>query len=396
MLIVALVSVAASIYYVLLPASLPDRVAPTAEIVHLDSTRSASSRGRGGQVATSSSHRHGDHTKLTHTGAPERAGKPRSTDKALTAEAPHTTTRSAEIGVALAAASSNTSAPAIPSRTQAACLAQLPIRITTLHQCRLRLFLLPSYPTSGNELVHSLFEAGTGWASSSVYKAEMQRLLFRHGPAHIYSPLEAELKTKGLRVAVGEGSTLVKSHYPTGLELMDMRKARHDDHHILARVAATSGVVRLVRNPGDQLLRNAARWGSTAECNWECFKLRAKFLCDRGVEKLDWERWLTFHKFWIRGFNVTIPKQVVRYEEISDPHKAPVVARRLFDFMGEPAPYFDKAMSVVRKAAYTHGALVKQMCGRAAARKLHNLTAAVSMVLGYRFNDKDAIWEVAG
>ena len=320
------------------------------------------------------------------------------------------------------------------------CLDQpFPVPASAPAACFPKLAFLASYPTSGNEIVHGLYEAITGitfavdapWGMAPkeggpVAWVPDRRLAEPAGPGHQHfkKPEAGDAgPSGGVRLHIhdrycrfgrttADGSesllpmgrgTLMKTHFPTtgsdgrGDPVWTRRYAwryRPSPPHF-----DVVGLVRLTRNPGDNLLRDAFRWDNR-ECQTDidCFREQAQGACERMFDFVP--RWNAFHAFWRgwHGRNKEVPHMVLHYEDVTDPARAANVMRRVVALAGEaPKEKGSVAAAVaagVRPLDYTPGTLVRDVCGADVARRLHAATSEGASGLGYAFDDAAATWAV--
>ena len=315
-----------------------------------------------------------------------------------------------------------------------------PVPASAPAACFPRLAFLASYPTSGNEIVHGLYEAVTG--ITYVVDAPWGLLPREGGPvAWVPDPRLAEHAGRryerwveprpgaggphegGVRLHIhdrycrfgrttADGSesllpmgrgTVMKTHFPT------IGSYGEDDAALAQRIAwryepkpptfDVVGLARLARNPGDNLLRDAFRWDSR-ECEKDiaCFREQARGACGRLLERA--EGWNRFHAFWRdwHGRHPEVPHAVLHYEDVTDRARAAGVMRRVVALAGE-APKEEGGVeaavaATVRPPDYVPGTLVRDVCGAEAARALHAATREAAEELGYAFDDAKAAWAV--
>ena len=304
--------------------------------------------------------------------------------------------------------------------------------------CFPRLAFLASYPTSGNEIVHGLYEAITGitfvvdapwgmapkdggpvaWVPDSRLAARSGRERWKRGngkAAARRGGVKLHLNNRYCRLGrttadgsesllpMGGRGTLMKTHFPTngsyakGDAALAKRFAwRYEPKPPTFDVV---GLARLARNPGDNLLRDAFRWDSR-ECEKDiaCFQEQARGACGRLLERA--EGWNRFHAFWRdwHGRHPEVPHAVLHYEDVTDRARAAGVMRRVVALAGE-APKEEGGVeaavaATVRPPDYVPGTLVRDVCGAEAARALHAATREAAEELGYAFDDAKAAWAV--
>mmetsp|Transcript_16647 Transcript_16647/g.40603 ORF Transcript_16647/g.40603 Transcript_16647/m.40603 type:complete len:411 (+) Transcript_16647:136-1368(+) len=269
--------------------------------------------------------------------------------------------------------------------------------------------ILPSYPTSGNGLFRSMLSDLTAPLETSMvmYNSSKQLPtgLFRLGPDE-NSTLVHGMLTAGDALPLFRRIVVFKSHMG-GKESnprMDLNAARL---HVARQHEALHGILRLARNPGDQMLRNHFRWNSR-RCylqGLECFFKRAKRLCPAMPDVA--EEYHNFHTFW-SNFDTNIPQRVAYYEHFTSKAHATDSMVAALQFLNTLTPDVDyerfykdedrmaKATNVIREPKYEHGKLLAEVCGVDIARQVHERTKAVTKQLGYVFNDEDGTWSLDG
>lgn len=235
--------------------------------------------------------------------------------------------------------------------------------------CSPRVLLLPSFPTSGNELVHALFEGVTNVATLSVYKRKGPRAYSARASAtadelSFYRDNDVTLCRTGRVLPVGRSSALVKTHWPSeGAEVGKREKRAHAyDGERWFAPAGLAGVVRVARNPGDHVLRNNFRWGHK-QCKGKCFFDNAKVSCPKLAKAA--AKWNFFHSFW-NAYNGSVPTMLLRYEEVAfSPESAVAQITRLLDIANTtekaPGTLAKEVKGTVRVPDYEPGTLVKRV-----------------------------------
>jgi len=276
----------------------------------------------------------------------------------------------------------------------------LPFSTSTVpKECWPRIVLLPSYPTSGNELVHVLFQRITGLITlNSVNLGEPAFDLSTddHDGLTMYYD-DKELCASNLTLPNAGQVVLSKNHYrnqrggpnPNLFESSIEQKSGE----VPGGVAA---VVRLARNPGDHLLRNFFRWDNRDCHGDECFFRRARSTCPMlAIKANDWN---IFHAFW-DSYDASVPQMVMHYEHFSQRDLASTAFQEMMDFVGateqEPGTMIQKVQDFVREPTYERGGLVARVCGVEVARRIHRLTKEYSEKLGYGFDSERGIWTLS-
>ena len=290
--------------------------------------------------------------------------------------------------------------------------------------CWPKLFFLPSYPTSGNGMIRTMFMRLTRIQRTSVYE-ERGKLLMKldkkkkHQPFNIYyNDIEDPIVPHPI-IPYGEYPTLTKTHFPKikGNNPVDFGYYSNTQAQINGTMLGfTSGIVRVVRNPGDHLLRDNTRWiqdcinfkgliTSSTEKE-KCFTQHARQYCDvQGALGSSLSKWLKFHRFWIDKFNSSIPQMVIHYESVTSTDPAVVYKefQDLLEFVGATYTTGDenKGASMeetlgdyIRPPEYEQGTLFAKICGVEKARELHTETQHITEKNGYIFDHDTGYWSV--
>lgn len=275
----------------------------------------------------------------------------------------------------------------------------LPFTTTDVpNECWARIFLLPSYPTSGNELVHVMFQRLTGLVSFNSFPIG-QAAFDLSTPTHTgltmsYDEEELCQPNNTLRIPVAGQVLLSKNHYrnQTGGPNPQLFHSTQEQRHgsLPGNIA---GIVRLARNPGDHLLRNFFRWDHRNCHDDSCFYKNAKSTCRiLGSKAFDWNQ---FHSYW-NDYDSTVPQMILHYEEVASRATASRVFRELIEFVAaeesEPGTMKKKVLEFVREPTYEQGGLVAKVCGVKVARRVHKLTAEYSSRMGYEFDNERGVW----
>ena len=291
----------------------------------------------------------------------------------------------------------------------------------TPKECWPRFIILASHATSGNSLFRSLTENITGVHNGMChYQEGTSTALFNIGnrsselsnsnlrgskaipPLTIYGFLDQLLPIPFMK----SGAIIFKSHIN-----QSSNKQRDEDKLMLKEAIANDklhGIMRMARNPGDQILRNQFRW-SNARCyskGDDCFYEQAKKLCPR-LQVLT-NTYVNFHSFWnelgldLDGSNSgetsrsSIPQMVVHYEHFSGRGNVEGTIRdvlRFLDNVTSPELNYmnflvkdriDEMSGIIKEPKYEHGTLVAKVCGKDVARSVHRVTKQYSEPLGKR------------
>ena len=173
-----------------------------------------------------------------------------------------------------------------------------------------------------------------------------------------------------------------------------------DTSHVTERVKGADGVIRLARNPGDQILRNSIRWGNQETYNQdkdvkeEWFNENAHKVC----KNIFSSTYLRFHSNWNSIDDDAIPQITYHYEHFSDPTHVMKATEKVMRFLNVAVQHDDiigdKLADLIDEPTYTHGTLMSKICGKEDARKLHAATRNVTEKLGYVFDYEAATWSL--
>lgn len=265
-------------------------------------------------------------------------------------------------------------------------------------ECWPRIFLLPSYPTSGNELVHIMFQRITGLISFNSVKLG-QPAFDLSTPDHTgltmyFDDKELCSSSSNLAMPVAGQVMLSKNHYRNQRGGPDPNMFQRTSEQQTDQVpGGIDGVVRLARNPGDHLLRNFFRWDNRDCHGDDCFFKRAKTTCKILESKAyDWNQ---FHNYW-NNYDSSVPQLVMYYERFSNRATTYDSFREMMTFVGaeeaELGTMNQKVQDFVREPTYEQGGLVAKVCGVKVARRVNALTKEHSERLGYDFDNERGVW----
>jgi len=258
-------------------------------------------------------------------------------------------------------------------------------------ECWPRLVIVPSFPTSGSSLVRNIFSVSTGLAHGSHYKKEGENV-FDFGGDSIFGTQffthSIKVCNGNLRLPYSGRVAFVKTH---------SKFFKHFSNESSEAVLQPSFIVRLVRNPGDNLLRNVARWRQHGKNrnndDFQSFSKRARSFC-RDVPVYA-DKWVEFHESWEEGAKkLGIPIINLMYEHVLNLNLVKQAMKKVIEFVGENSVYDVNYTQVLRLPSYVHGTLVKEVCGKEMARKLNEKTRNVSENLGYTFNFTEGVWKI--
>lgn len=191
-----------------------------------------------------------------------------------------------------------------------------------------RVFLMPSHPTSGSIMMRKLYEQTTGIAAGCQYREPESPLLF------LSVPLEKEWTLyvndrSSLRPPFGL-PTVMKTHFVSALW--------QSQTHSLYQQGIISGLVLLVRNPGDVILHNLLRWsacptGVSRQQRAGCYAEKLETVCRRAV--MHASEWADFYSSWLTlAASTHMPLFLLKYEELLT--EPTLTLTRLYHFMGVP------------------------------------------------------------
>lgn len=257
-------------------------------------------------------------------------------------------------------------------------------------ECMPTLVLLPSFPTSGNELATSLFKLHTGLVTGAIYRVESGNndpvYNWLPNPNRFFIARKAACDNKTLKMPHSGQVALLKTH-------SEFRK------HFRNKTGPAY-VVRILRNPGDHIIRNSARWmgrGPNKNDNFRAFAEKAKKQCDTLLLNKGWGayRWARFHKSYRENTKkFSIPNIILKYERMTDPKYSKKAMTDILDFIGEENKFDVDYAQTLKPIKYVHGTLFKEFCGLDNARKLHEITKAESEPAGYSFDYETGVWTV--
>lgn len=286
-------------------------------------------------------------------------------------------------------------------------------------KCWPRFILLPSFPTGGNELAQNLFQEVTGLLTGTIYGDGLEMSFFRRGPViprkvttqitsekpvtdfEVYMNHTLPCHSSFLTLPFKNRAAVVKTHYPVlSFRYNQSSQTWSNNDPDPTSGGILSGVVRLARNPGDQMFRNNYRWNSGTDgyCREKsCFIEKAKPYCKSMNMNLG--KWIGFHEYW-NHYNSSIPQIVLHYEHLSQPQLSPNAMRRMLAFANETLDSELKkrftlgevVQKIIKPPDYEHGTLLAEVCGVDTARYLHNQTKHITTKLGYQFDEETGVW----
>lgn len=163
-------------------------------------------------------------------------------------------------------------------------------------------------------------------------------------------------------------------------------------------------MIRLARNPGDQIIRNLLRcWDQNTKLKnkygvrniAKSCKTNVTDACIKAIKRS--QNYVSFHSFW-NDFDRQIPQTVFYYEEFSDHNQVAKATVKMMQFLnvtqrkhGDIAKQLE---GIINDIDYAHGTLMANVCGKDAARRLDEETKEVSQRLGYAFDYDSATWSL--
>ena len=300
----------------------------------------------------------------------------------------------------------------------------LPFKHDDPIECWPKMVIMPSFPTSGSGLARLLLQKASGLLVRMDHYNESSK---SHNPYHMYNVSSPEKEVYSVSSPCNDGNAdgvnsksiqledtslpipmmgkpaIFKSHH-TELHELALDRNRGDSHG-----GNIAGVVRLARNPGDQILRNYHRWDNKGCSNdkdnkEKCFREKAKSQCSR-VVSLAQTDWLPFHWFWNDFGGGNVPQVIYHYENFSDGSKVQEATEKVLKFLRSNVSkegsntsvendIGERIGGVVGAVEYEHGTLMAEICGKDEARQLHAVTKDVTEKLGYVFDEEAATWSL--
>lgn len=157
----------------------------------------------------------------------------------------------------------------------------LPLTQQSPRECWPYLTILPSHATSGSKLFQDIWELfGT---SMSQYNEPPRKIdkLFSFDNLDVYGSLKT----------VPYGQPVVFKSHVSQSKKKPRRQEMKEMLHRIKKMGLLHGIIRMARNPGDQLIRNSFRWGSQDkyckshkshyESEFDCFLQKSKRMCHK-------------------------------------------------------------------------------------------------------------------
>ena len=285
---------------------------------------------------------------------------------------------------------------------------ELPLNEGSPKECWPRIFILASYPTSGNKLAKLL--TTTMLQTNQLLNQYEERCaapsyrfkVFNKFGVRVSSMCNLDgFNATHLPIPMMGKAAIFKTHGPKGWSRYINRPnwaftedffPQEDETYPSAH---THGIIQLTRNPGDHILRDRVRWRNWCR-DWNSTRCKNKLddLCPQMADKArSWNNW---HTFW---FNKTkfpkTPYFFYAYEHFSNAKLTTKVTEKLLNFIGE-SPMVDgsEIEKLVKEPSYVHGTLAAKYCGVDVAREVHEVTKEVTERLGYKFDYESAAWSI--
>eukprot|EP00980_Cylindrotheca_fusiformis_P028724 scaffold22640_cov138-Cylindrotheca_fusiformis.AAC.5 len=285
----------------------------------------------------------------------------------------------------------------------------IPLKSTYPAECWPRPVILASFPTSGNGLFRKLL-------NNLTFPMQTSMLMYKSGetpiPFYKITPKGSFIGIHGnldepLALPLMNRVVVFKSHYGGDSDTNEYRIVRKLLHGAVSR-KKLFGILRLARNPGDNILRNTFRWR-----NYGCYKMGDDCFFDQAPKLCSFfgrnngthlKGYTQFHSTW-NEFDLDLPQHIVHYEHITNKTHAPEVLTRAMEFLNSLMPDTDyssfyekgkvlKMTSIIKEPDYEHGTILARVCGKEIARIVHNQTLIISERLGYVFDFESATWSL--
>ena len=163
---------------------------------------------------------------------------------------------------------------------------QLPLTEQSPMECWPRLIILPSHATSGSKLFQDIWTL-FGASMSQYHEPEHNNTnrLYSLNSLNIYG----ELETASVMTYIQQ-PIIFKSHISQSKKI-PRRQEMKELLHNATGLGRLQGIIRMARNPGDQLIRNTFRWGREYKycksnkkifrSEFDCFFQKSKRFCAR-------------------------------------------------------------------------------------------------------------------
>jgi hypothetical protein len=274
-------------------------------------------------------------------------------------------------------------------------------------ECWPRPVILPSFPTSGNELFRRLLR-------NLTFPMEIDMLMYnaKDNPTAFYKlstgnnflAIHGNLD-RPVALPLMNRVVVFKSHLGANTNEKQLQKVASLIHNAKS-LNKLFGILRLARNPGDNILRNYFRF-TQHQCyakGDKCFFEHAKRICPHVLRDFRVKEYTGFHSFW-NQFDPDLPQTIVHYEHLTSKKYAGELVEGAMNFLNSLTPSVDyssfvekekvgKMIEMIKEPDYVHGTLLARVCGKHVARDLHVRTQRVSERLGYIFDNETATWSL--
>lgn len=170
----------------------------------------------------------------------------------------------------------------------------------------------PSYPTNGSTLARTLISRATGIGQRVTHYGlddPSQRMYNLNGNLDLF-------------LNCNNNNQELSDHIPMmGKPVFFMSHKWSENQMANTEGGKINGVLRLARNPGDQILRNQFRWVGSKQCQSrkdlsnipdKCKLTKGHSVC----RSLNVEKYLNSHSFW-NNFDESTPQAIWHYEHFS-------------------------------------------------------------------------------
>ena len=285
----------------------------------------------------------------------------------------------------------------IDDATMQKCLSTtLPMNSTDPVECWPKMVILATYPTSGTTFTSEIVQKVLKVQAYDMYNEGLHKRAFDvafKNVRKVSSRCSKALNHTITPMPLMGKLAIYKTHGPKA-----WRRFHKHTNDFSKGGAFTSAVIRLARNPGDNMMRNLFRWDHQ-KCRDECFMKRAKGVCDKASNSPDW---FNYHNYWFNTFDQSVPQFVYHYEHFSDSAHIVKATEKLLEFLKTHDKNVDQSIGLetdldglAKVPSYVQGSLMATLCGKEAARKHHNITKEMSEKLGYKFDYESATWSIA-
>lgn len=185
----------------------------------------------------------------------------------------------------------------------------LPMTQQSPKECWPHLTILPSHATSGSKLFQDIWELfGTSMSQYNEPPHKIDLMYSFDNVLDIYGSVNETM----LPYHEQQPVVIFKSHISQSKKL-PRREEMKEMLHRIKEMGLLRGIIRMARNPGDQLIRNSFRWSKHHEyckshdkssrytSEFDCFLDRAKQICKKfsrtGGGEINLDRIAGFHQY---------------------------------------------------------------------------------------------------